>query len=147
MNFIFCKLKKPQKTWISFFASLKNFKKTWISFFASLKKLKHEFHFLLAKRIRRAETSLERLERRLQSYMATAIAMFFSSPRKPRSFLSGLPEMRPCPTSSAEKQLKVSIAWIAMHPMFCNFISQHEINFLQAEKTSKNMTFISCKLK
>ena len=29
MNFIFCKLKKPQKTWISFFASLKNFKKHW----------------------------------------------------------------------------------------------------------------------
>ena len=53
MNFIFCKLKKPQKTWISFFASLKNVKKhefhflqaskaqkTWISFFASLKNLK-----------------------------------------------------------------------------------------------------------
>ena len=44
MNFIFCKLKKPQKTWISFFASLKTSKnmnfifyklkkpqKTWIS--------------------------------------------------------------------------------------------------------------------
>ena len=27
MNFIFCKLKKPQKTCISFFASLKNLKK------------------------------------------------------------------------------------------------------------------------
>ena len=50
MNFIFCKLKKPQKTWISFFASLKNLKninfifwrvqfkdtsKTWISFFSA----------------------------------------------------------------------------------------------------------------
>ena len=35
-NFIFfCKLKKPQRTWISFFASLKNVKK-------------HEFHFLQA---------------------------------------------------------------------------------------------------
>ena len=34
MNFIFCKLEKPQKTWISFFASLKNLKK-------------HEFHFFL----------------------------------------------------------------------------------------------------
>ena len=33
MNFISCKLKKPQKLWISSFASLKNLKK-------------HEFHFL-----------------------------------------------------------------------------------------------------
>ena len=62
MNFIFCKLKKTQKTWISFFESLKNSKnmnfifwklkkpqKTWISFFESLKNLKkHEFHFLQA---------------------------------------------------------------------------------------------------
>ena len=50
MNFVFCKLKtlkkhefhflqakKPQKTWISFFASLKNLKK-------------HEFHFLQLKK-------------------------------------------------------------------------------------------------
>ena len=52
MNFIFCKLEMPQKTWknlkkheFHFFASLKT-SKTWISFFASLKKLKkHEFHF------------------------------------------------------------------------------------------------------
>ena len=49
MNFIFCKLKKPQKTWISFFASLKTSKnincifckikkpqRTWISFQYSL---------------------------------------------------------------------------------------------------------------
>ena len=44
MNFIFCKLNKPQKTWISFFASLKILKKTWISVFASLKNVKkHEF--------------------------------------------------------------------------------------------------------
>ena len=63
MNFIFfffCKLKKPQKTWISFFTSLlktskkhefhfcklKKPQKTWISFLASLKNLKkHQFHF------------------------------------------------------------------------------------------------------
>ena len=34
MNFIFCKLKKPQKTWISFFASskVKKTQKTWIKF-------------------------------------------------------------------------------------------------------------------
>ena len=36
MNFIFCKLKKPQKTWTSFFANLKNLKK-------------HEFHFYYCK--------------------------------------------------------------------------------------------------
>ena len=42
------KVKKPEKTWISFFASLKNFKN--MNFiFASLKNLKkHEFHFLHA---------------------------------------------------------------------------------------------------
>ena len=41
------KLKKPRKTWISFFASLNNLKKKWISFFfASLKNL--EFNFLQA---------------------------------------------------------------------------------------------------
>ena len=46
MNFIFCKLKKPQKTWISFFCKLKKPKKTWISFFATLKNFKkYEFHF------------------------------------------------------------------------------------------------------
>ena len=51
MDFIFCKLKKTQKTWISFFffCKLKKPQKTWISFFASLKNLKkHEFHFLQA---------------------------------------------------------------------------------------------------
>ena len=60
MNFIFCKLKKPQKTWISFFASLKtsknmnliffckltNSQKTWISFF--LQAQKTWFNFLRA---------------------------------------------------------------------------------------------------
>ena len=40
MNFIFCKLKKTQKTWISFFANLKNLKKHEFRFFASLKNLK-----------------------------------------------------------------------------------------------------------
>ena len=63
MNFIFCKLEKPQKTGISVFASLKNLKKyefhffffcklekpqkTWISFFASF--LKTWISFLQAK--------------------------------------------------------------------------------------------------
>ena len=41
MNCIFCKLKKPRKTWISIFASLKKPQKTWISFFASLKTSKN----------------------------------------------------------------------------------------------------------
>ena len=60
MNSIFCKLKKAQKTWISFVASSnkpkkheikflqakKNFK-AWMSFFGSLKKLKkHGCNFL-----------------------------------------------------------------------------------------------------
>ena len=36
MNFIFCKLKKPQKTWISFFCKLKNPKQTWMSFLEAL---------------------------------------------------------------------------------------------------------------
>ena len=36
MNFIFCKLKKPQKTWISFFASWKNLKKHAFHFFFKL---------------------------------------------------------------------------------------------------------------
>ena len=82
---IFCKLKKHQKAWMSFFASLKTSKnmnfiffffaslknlkkpefhflqasktqKTCISFFASLKKLKkHEFHFLQAKNLKKYE--------------------------------------------------------------------------------------------
>ena len=38
MNFIFCKLEKPQKTWISFFASLNNLKKMNFIFY-KLKKL------------------------------------------------------------------------------------------------------------
>ena len=38
MDFIFCKLAKPQKTWISFFASLQNLKK-------------HDFHLLQAKKL------------------------------------------------------------------------------------------------
>ena len=41
MNFIFCKLKKPQKTWISFFASLKNLKK-------------YEFHFCKLKKTQKS---------------------------------------------------------------------------------------------
>ena len=46
MNLIFCNLKKPQKTWISFVASLKTLKKHEFHFFASLKNLKKdEFHF------------------------------------------------------------------------------------------------------
>ena len=67
MDLIFCKLAKPQKTWISFFASLQNLKKhdfhllqakkplkTWISFFASLQNLKkHGFHFLQAQKTNR----------------------------------------------------------------------------------------------
>ena len=52
MNFISCKLKKPEKRRISFFfASLKKLKKDEFHFFASLKNLKkHEFHFLQAKK-------------------------------------------------------------------------------------------------
>ena len=47
MNSMFCKLKNPQKRWISFFASLKNLKKHEFHIFARLKNLKkHEFHFL-----------------------------------------------------------------------------------------------------
>ena len=41
MNFIFCNLKNPQKTWISFFFKLKNPQKTLVSFFASLKNTDH----------------------------------------------------------------------------------------------------------
>ena len=50
MNFIFCKLKKLQKTWISFFCKLKKLQKTWISFFFfKLKKAKKcELNFLKA---------------------------------------------------------------------------------------------------
>ena len=61
MNFIFCKLKNSQKTWISFFASLKTWKSRNLIFaslktskkmkflcFASLKKLKN-IYFILYK--------------------------------------------------------------------------------------------------
>ena len=41
MNFIFCKLRKPQKTWISFFCKLKEPQKIWITFFGSLKTSKN----------------------------------------------------------------------------------------------------------
>ena len=45
MNFIFCKLKKPQKTWTSFFASLKNMN----LIFCKIKNLKkYEIHLLQA---------------------------------------------------------------------------------------------------
>ena len=48
MNLIFCKLIKPQKAWIEFFASLQKLKSMDL-IFASLKKLKtHEFNFLQA---------------------------------------------------------------------------------------------------
>ena len=48
MDFIFCKLKKPQKTWNSFFCKLKKPQKTWISFFASLKTSKN-INFIFCK--------------------------------------------------------------------------------------------------
>ena len=40
MNFMFCKLEKAQKTWISFFASLKNVKRREFHFFESFKSSK-----------------------------------------------------------------------------------------------------------
>ena len=44
MSFIFCKLKKHQKTWFSSFASLKKFKKHEFNFLQKLQK--HEFNFV-----------------------------------------------------------------------------------------------------
>ena len=70
MNLIFCKLKKPQNTWIWSFASLKKLKKhdfyllqakkalkTWISFLQAKKLKAHEFDFFFG--------NLEQLEKNM----------------------------------------------------------------------------------
>ena len=67
MNFIFCKLTKRQKTWISFFCKLKNLKKHEFHFLQAYKTSKNmNFIFCKLKKLKKHEFHLNALRRNLR---------------------------------------------------------------------------------